>query len=298
MGQIFISYSSKDAPFAMTLSESLSPFYDIWIDRDDIKGGSEWEKMIQEAIKSCDVFLIIVSNNSNDSNWVMRETIFAESLKKYRIPVMLNGSMPFRLLELQYIDFQGDYSGGLRDLLAVLQSQIAPENNAHDEIDRMIGAGVRAYFDHKFVSANNLFEQVTILNPESKENIMRLSNFLAEQFEQKDISSTFPLDLMSSISILEKAKVSANELYGQDTAYEWSLELNTSDDILQQIDFVKYILHTTFIQPERNIRNRKSNFKLEMIGWGTFEVNIEIHFIDGTIAKTSHELTFESAFDD
>ena len=115
MGHIFISYSSKDAEFALKLSASLEPFYDVWIDKDDIKGGSEWEKMIQAAVTDCDVFLIIVSDNSNESNWVMRETILAENLKKYRIPILLDGDMPFRLLELQYIDFRADYSGGLRD---------------------------------------------------------------------------------------------------------------------------------------------------------------------------------------
>jgi|GEM_PF-2129183 len=293
MGQIFISYSSKDAEFAQKLFKSLEPFYDVWIDKDDIKGGSKWEKMIQDAVTACDVFLVIVSENSNDSNWVMRETILAENLKKFRVPIMYGGDMPFRLLELQYIDFRADYSGGLRDLLSVLQTKIQAKQEDKGEIDRLIGAGVLSHFDEDSVSAKNLFEQVTILQPELDSKLSHLNSWLKNQYSaintEKLLSEKF-----DKINILEKAIVSKRQVYNDRPAYEWSLEINEPDSTISQIDFVKYILHPTFPQPERIVRDRKSKFRLESIGWGIFTVDIEIHFVDGSMAITAHDLTFES----
>jgi hypothetical protein len=116
MSHLFISYSNQDRDFVQRLTRSLAPFYDIWSDREDLEPGVQWEKHIEEGITGCTVFLVIVSPASNESNWVTRETILAERLRKYRIPVLLEGDLPFRLLGVQYVDFRGDYDGGLRDL--------------------------------------------------------------------------------------------------------------------------------------------------------------------------------------
>lgn len=291
MGQIFISYSSKDADFALKLFASLEPFYDVWIDKDDIKGGSKWEKMIQEAVTACDVFLVIVSEHSNDSNWVMRETILAENLKKFRVPIMLSGDMPFRLLELQYIDFRADYSGGLRDLLAVLQSKIQAKQEDKGEIDRLIGAGVLSHFEEDSLSANNLFEQVTILQPELDAKLSPLHDWLRSQYDDSRTGDNYA-DSLQSITIVERAKVTERLVYEGSHAYEWSLEIDEPESNLSKIDFVKYMLHHTFPQPIRIVRDRKSNFRLETIGWGTFFVRMEVHFVDGSVGRTGHDLIF------
>ena len=86
MGQIFISYSSRDSEFAKRLVKSLEEYFDVWMDQ-SLEGGMKWEQMIQSAIEECQVFLVIVSQASNESEWVARETILAEQLKKPRIPV-------------------------------------------------------------------------------------------------------------------------------------------------------------------------------------------------------------------
>lgn len=296
MGQIFISYSSKDSQFALQLNDSLAPFYDVWIDKDDIKGGTKWEQMIQSAITDCEIFLIVVSAESNQSNWVMRETILAENLGKYRIPILLDDNLPFRLLELQYIDFRGDYSGGLRDLLAVLQAKLAPEANSDDEINRLIGAASRAYFEREFSVGNNLFQQVSILAPTLSDNIRRLQNLLKSSYQAQSQAQLAHI-MMQDISILEQAKISEAADYGDDTAYEWSLGLSAPDSILDQVDFVRYHLHPTFAYPLRIIRDRESHFRMDSIGWGIFTVEIEVIFIDGSIGKISHDLTFDSAYE-
>ena len=296
MGQIFISYSSKDADFALKLFKSLQPFYDVWIDQDDIKGGAKWEQLLKDAITNCDVFLVVVSSNSNNSDWVRRETILADRLNKFRIPIMLNDDMPLRLLDLQYIDFRGDYSGGLRDLLAVLQTQIKTHDSDESEINRLIGSGVLAYFAADGIGARNQFDQVSILQPDLEQQLSQLDNWLRTQYGA-DETDTKIAEQVGQLSILEKSRILPDQRYGNDTTIGWSLELDEEEATLSKVEFVKYILHPTFQQRERIVRDRESRFRLETIGWGTFLVEIEIQFVDDSLLKQEHMLTFDEAYE-
>ena len=48
--QIFISHDTADNTFAMKLADSLERFYTIWIDRQGLVGGLEWEREIEQAL--------------------------------------------------------------------------------------------------------------------------------------------------------------------------------------------------------------------------------------------------------
>ena len=75
-------------------------------------------------------------------------------------------------------------------------------------------------------------------------------------------------------------------------AFEWNLHINVTDSALDQIDYVRYELHPTFVNPERIIRDRKSKFQLRLVGWGIFEIPVTIQFKDGSSVQTSHHLEF------
>lgn len=50
-GNVFISYSRKDLKKVDWISRQLvAAGFDLWIDRHDIPGGSEWRKTISNAI--------------------------------------------------------------------------------------------------------------------------------------------------------------------------------------------------------------------------------------------------------
>jgi hypothetical protein len=291
MGHIFISYCSEDRPFALQLADDLDNFYSIWIDREGITGGARWEEMIEQAIAACDLFLVVVTPYSNASNWVTRETIRAEQLKKYRVPVLLEGELPLRLLELQYVDFRGDHSGGMRDLFDIVHTQLVTDKIDIDQLDRLVGAGLRAYMEEDYPTANNLIGQVTILSPDFGKRLSDLWKLLSAGQQ----TAKFADKLMPDIAIREWAQISQKQSHQQGTTYEWSLELVAYDETIERIDFVKYYLHPTFENPTRIIRDRDTRFRLNSIGWGTFSVEIEIHFIDGTVGHTDHELTFDVA---
>jgi TIR domain-containing protein/pYEATS domain-containing protein involved in immunity len=290
MTHIFISYSSTNRSFALQLVENLERFFKVWIDREGLDGGEAWEQAIDAALKDCAVFVVIVSPQSNESQWVRRETIRAEQLKKVRIPILIEGELPLRLLDIQFVDFRGDYDGGLRDLMEVLQDHMSPEQKNQNEIDRLIGAGIRAYLKGDISSANNLIGQAALIGNDIAD---KLNNFWQQLMENRE--ADLSTDLMGKISILEKAK-QAGKFANGNTRFEWSVEVVAPDDALDQIDHVKYELHESFAVPTQIVRDRQSHFRLSASGWGTFDMQIGIHFKDGTVGSTHHDLTFESAF--
>ena len=123
MQRIFISYSRKDINFVRRLAGDLEKAgYDVWWDLTDLRGGDDWVRVIPEAIKNSDKFIVVLSPNSAISDWVEKEYTQALSLHKKIIPIMLErSSVPFALNTINYIDFTGDdYAVSLNNLLTAL----------------------------------------------------------------------------------------------------------------------------------------------------------------------------------
>jgi|688.fasta_scaffold69825_4 hypothetical protein len=72
--RIFISYARRDAEAATTLSRLCQrQGLETWLDRTDLKQGDDWWSQTEEAIKGCDVFLLLLSESFNSSEWIQRE---------------------------------------------------------------------------------------------------------------------------------------------------------------------------------------------------------------------------------
>ena len=120
---VFISYARRDGEFALRLGRDLrSEGVNIWLDQLDIPAGAHWDRVVQEALETCECLLIILSPASVASVNVMDEVAFAFERKKRIVPVLYRRcEIPLRLLRLQYIDFISDYNQGLAALLVQLQ---------------------------------------------------------------------------------------------------------------------------------------------------------------------------------
>jgi hypothetical protein len=71
---LFISHSSKNKDFAQKLHDDLqSNGVRCWLDNEDIKGGRKLHEQIDEAIRSHDKLLLILSPESMASEWVKTE---------------------------------------------------------------------------------------------------------------------------------------------------------------------------------------------------------------------------------
>lgn len=109
-GMIFISYSSKDYNAALAIKGMLvENNLDCWMAPESIPMGGDYSSEIPDAIESCDVFLLILSMQSQISNWVPKELDLAITYNKPIIPFQIDNGMitkpfNFRLSNVQRIE--------------------------------------------------------------------------------------------------------------------------------------------------------------------------------------------------
>ncbi len=90
MHDIFISYSTKDQLQAEAVRDILeNNGIACWMAPRDIPGGSNYTKEIPSAIRGCSVFVLILSQNSQNSPWVLKELDSAVNCGKVVLPFML-----------------------------------------------------------------------------------------------------------------------------------------------------------------------------------------------------------------
>ena len=107
---IFISYSRSDGAFARDVASRLREAgCTVWQDASGLYGGQAWSRGIDQAIRSCDVLLIVLSPDSCASEWVQKETLLAMKLRKPIVPVLFReAEIPVQLVDLQFVDFRGN----------------------------------------------------------------------------------------------------------------------------------------------------------------------------------------------
>ncbi len=119
---VFISYSSKDSEFAIQVVRFLmSARITVWFDKNRMKGGTFWDESLATAIEKSDVVLLILTEDSVQSNNVKKEISWAEKHNKTIIPLRLKEcELPFHINPLDYIDFSIDKSAGQQKLIRTL----------------------------------------------------------------------------------------------------------------------------------------------------------------------------------
>ncbi len=125
--KVFFSYSRIDgAQFALRLALDLRKMqFDIWIDQEDIRAGSEWDLEIEKALETCDVLLFIETASSVKSDNVLDEVYYALGQHKKVIPlIVVDSKTPYRLQRIQHIDFTTNYEKGLAQLVKELKSEM------------------------------------------------------------------------------------------------------------------------------------------------------------------------------
>lgn len=123
--KIFFSYSRQDgAEFSLKLAVDLKKHgFNVWIDQQDIRAGTEWDLEIEKALETCDCLLFVETERSVVSNHVLDEVHYALEQNKKVIPLIVKDSKtPFRVQRIQHIDFTRDYETGLNKLIRELQT--------------------------------------------------------------------------------------------------------------------------------------------------------------------------------
>src|SRR5690349_19366240 len=104
MSHIFVSYSRKDSEFAYQLVNRLQRTYRVWLDKQGISGGTDWENAIRLAIQDCAAIVVILSPDSIISDYVRFEYETALDSGKLVIPLLYREcEFPVRLRKKQII---------------------------------------------------------------------------------------------------------------------------------------------------------------------------------------------------
>lgn len=125
--RLFISYSRRDAAFALALQEGLEQQgCAVWLDTHRLQTGQRWREEIVQAIGGCDYFVLLLSSWSIRSENVVKELSIAEGSGRPILPLMLGqvaipDSMTYQLAGLQFVSVAADQpEAGTAALLAVL----------------------------------------------------------------------------------------------------------------------------------------------------------------------------------
>ena len=131
VGNIFISYSTKDMVFAKRIAQSVNSWgYSVWMAPDMIPAGSSYAKEIPSAIQNASAMILLLSANSMNSIWVEKEVDHALTNRKTIFPVQLdqavvNGTFQFYLSNVQIISYRQELSEQLAELQKEMDATLA-----------------------------------------------------------------------------------------------------------------------------------------------------------------------------
>jgi hypothetical protein len=121
---VFLSHSSKDRKFVLDLARTLKRHgIPHWYSATHIAIARQWHDEIGKALRRCDWFLVVLTPDGVESNWVKRELLFALSDHRYNqkiIPLLRKNcnfsELSWTLSSFQFVDFRKDVEAGFRKL--------------------------------------------------------------------------------------------------------------------------------------------------------------------------------------
>jgi transcription initiation factor IIF auxiliary subunit len=82
--------------------------------------------------------------------------------------------------------------------------------------------------------------------------------------------------------------------YAGDEWWKWGAFIDGSDQDLDAVESVEYVLHPSFANPIRKVSDRLTKFRMETAGWGTFVLRARAFLKDGSVVKLQHEIHLKS----
>lgn len=287
MPKLFVSYAREDRAFTTALARRLGAHYEVFVDVSAVLGGQAWERRIEQGIRECAACLVVVTPASGRSRWVARETHFAESLKKPLIPLLVSAELPLRLLDRQFVDFRGTTEAGWADLLAALAPHATPDAASQREADLLLGAAVRARLARDWLGAAALARRAQALDPALLPDGAELWAALADAAPRAPVTAGFRrFELVERTSRLEAS------IFRTRPTYRWTVSIDGPEGFLEIVDSVEYRLHRSFADRVQIVRDRASGFALTRLGWGEFELELKVVFVDAAVLELPFMLSF------
>ena len=156
---VFVSYSTQDLDHVEALRAQLAnPPLKLFVAEYSVSAGNDLPQEIKNAIRSCDLFVLIWSNHAKKSAWVSQEIGFAEAQSKTILPLVINPKCPPGgfLSNLKYLPLYKDLNAGIEEAKSVamrayedkfqkLQQQQQQQQKQKSSEEGLVVAGIVAF---------------------------------------------------------------------------------------------------------------------------------------------------------
>ncbi|MEK7400708.1 MAG: toll/interleukin-1 receptor domain-containing protein [Candidatus Poribacteria bacterium] len=107
--RVFLSYEKSDEEDINKIQSILYKYYNLRIFTSEmLSAGEDWVTKLRDEITQCDIFMVLLSPNSIESNWVLTELGAAWGLEKLIIPIFTQpeilSKIPVELKNTQSFD--------------------------------------------------------------------------------------------------------------------------------------------------------------------------------------------------
>ena len=158
---VFISYKAEELNEAMWVRDRLEEQgISCWLAPGSIPGGSSYAVQIPRAIRECVAFVLILSNNAQESKWVPRELDQAINANKVILPFsiencQLKDEFSFYLSNVQRYDAWQNREKAFSSMVRVIKALIKERDEARAEEER--AAAARAALENANAGAAGQF---------------------------------------------------------------------------------------------------------------------------------------------
>lgn len=141
--RVFLSHSSKDEELVSEIKNSLHMLdCDVYLAIHDPRPGQYLSEKIQQEIRSCDIFIVLITQHSINSRYVQQEIGVALGEKKTIVPIVLRGVEKEQLAMLEgkeYILFDPQDPEQMKLNLSRFLSKMKERELALDLSDLVLG---------------------------------------------------------------------------------------------------------------------------------------------------------------
>ncbi len=141
--KVFISYSTKDVSLVEHARKMLQhSSIEVFVAEYSISPGKSLTTEIIDAIKSCNLFILLWSQHSKQSEWVPQEIGIATSERKPIIPIVLHPGvdLPGFIRDLKYVPAYKN----LDATLLWLRANVFEQARKKEQMDGFIWLGIGA----------------------------------------------------------------------------------------------------------------------------------------------------------
>lgn len=156
MHDVFISYSTRNQSEADMVRLVLEKNgISCWMAPDDIPGGSNYAKEIPDAIRSARIFLLLLSFESQRSQWVSRELDLAVNETKVIIPFVLEEcelleEFNFYLVGAQRIEAYQKKAEAFQILVHRIRALLSVGSDSVPESGEIVSSGIVRYASNEY----------------------------------------------------------------------------------------------------------------------------------------------------